>query len=81
MAGVGEQVGTNPAVRGRRTDPAAPGEHADLLSPPVTNGVAEGLNSKILAIKREACGYRNRDHFKTSIYFFCGGLELYPVSS
>jgi len=47
----------------------------------ITNGVAERLNSKIMAIKRKACGYRNRDHFKTAIYFFCGGLDLYPVSS
>ncbi|WP_082139849.1 transposase [Desulfovibrio sp. TomC] len=47
----------------------------------ITNGVAEGLNSKIMAIKRKACGYRNRDHFKTAIYFFCGGLDLYPTSS
>lgn len=47
----------------------------------ITNGVAEGLNSKIMAIRRKACGYRNRDHFKTAIYFFCGGLDLYPVSS
>ena len=47
----------------------------------ITNGVAEGLNSKIMAIKRKACGYRNRDHFKTAIYFVCGGLALYPVSS
>ena len=47
----------------------------------ITNGVAEGLNSKIMAIKRKACGYRNREHFKTAIYFFCGGLDLYPASS
>jgi len=26
----------------------------------------------------QACGYRNREHFKTAIYFFCGGLDLYP---
>ncbi len=44
----------------------------------VTNAVAEGLNSKIMAIKRRACGYRNPEHFKISIYFFCGGLDLYP---
>ena len=44
----------------------------------ITNGVAEGLNSKIMAIKRKACGYRNPENFKTSIYFFCGGLDLYP---
>lgn len=44
----------------------------------VTNAVAEGLNSKIMTIKRKACGYANREHFKTAIYFFCGGLDLYP---
>jgi transposase len=44
----------------------------------ITNGVAEGLNSKIMSIKRRACGYRNKENFKTSIYFFCGGLDLYP---
>jgi transposase len=25
-----------------------------------------------------ACGFRNREHFRTAIYFHCGGLELYP---
>lgn len=44
----------------------------------ITNAVAEGLNSKIMTIKRKACGYRNRENFKTAIYFFCGGLDLYP---
>ena len=41
-------------------------------------GAAKGINSKIMAIKRRACGYRNREHFKTAIYFFCGGLDRYP---
>lgn len=44
----------------------------------ITNAVAEGLNSKIMAIKRRACGYRNKENFKTAIYFFCGGLGLCP---
>lgn len=44
----------------------------------ITNAVAEGLNSKIMAIKRMAGGYRNKENFKTAIYFFCGGLDLYP---
>jgi transposase len=44
----------------------------------ITNAVAEGLNSKIMAIKRKAGGYRNKENFKTAIYFFCGGLQLYP---
>lgn len=45
---------------------------------PITNGVAEGLNSKIMTIKRRACGFRNKQHFKTAVYFYCGGLNLYP---
>jgi transposase len=45
---------------------------------PITNGVAEGLNSKIMSIKRKAGGFRNPQHFTTAIYFHCGGLDLYP---
>ena len=26
-----------------------------------------------------AYGFRNLEHFKTAIYFHCGGLQLYPV--
>jgi transposase len=44
----------------------------------ITNAVAEGINSKIMAIKRRVGGYRNVENFKTAIYFYCGGLELYP---
>ncbi len=45
---------------------------------PITNGVAEGLNSKIMSVKRKAGGFRNPDHFTIAIYFHCGGLDLYP---
>jgi transposase len=44
----------------------------------VTNAVAEGLNSKIMSIKRRAGGFRNPENFKTAIYFHSGGLSLYP---
>jgi transposase len=47
---------------------------------PITNAVTEGLNSKIQTIKKMAYGFRNREHFKTAIYFHCGGLQLYPVT-
>ena len=42
----------------------------------LTNAVAEGLNSKIMAIKRRAGGYRNVVNFKDVIYFDCGSLRL-----
>jgi transposase len=44
----------------------------------ITNSVAEGMNSKIMSLKRRVGGYRNRENFKTAIYFYCGGLDLYP---
>ena len=46
----------------------------------ITNAVSEGLNSKIQTIKKMACGFRNRDNFKTAIFFHCGGLDLYPAT-
>ena len=46
----------------------------------VTNAVAEGLNSKIQTIKKMAYGFRNPEHFKTAIFFHCGGLQLYPAT-
>ncbi|MGM7668514.1 ISL3 family transposase [Microbacterium sp. A93] len=47
---------------------------------PITNAGAEGLNSRIQAIRVSARGYRNREHFKTAIYFHLGGLQLYPAT-
>ena len=44
----------------------------------ITNAVAEGMNSKIMSIKRRVGGFRNRQNFKTAIFFHCGGLNLYP---
>jgi transposase len=44
----------------------------------ITNAVAEGMNRKIMSIKRRVGGYRNREQFKTASYFYCGGLDLYP---
>jgi transposase len=46
----------------------------------VTNAVSEGVNAKIQRIKKMAYGFRNREHFKTAIFFHCGGLDLYPAT-
>ena len=43
-----------------------------------TNAASESMNAKIQRIKRMACGYRNRDRFRTAILFHLGGLDLYP---
>ena len=47
----------------------------------LTSATAEGLNSRIQAIRVAARGYRNREHFKTAIYFHLGGLDLYPTAA
>lgn len=46
---------------------------------PVTSAAAEGLNSAIQQIKTRGRGYRNRDNFKTAIFFKLGGLDLHPA--
>lgn len=43
-----------------------------------TNATAESLNAKIQGLKRNACGFRNRERFRNAILFHCGGLDLYP---
>jgi len=44
----------------------------------LTNAGLEGINAVIQGIKKTARGFRNAEHFKTAIYFHCGGLDLYP---
>jgi len=45
---------------------------------PISNAVAEGLNSKIQTVKSNARGYRSFDGFRNSILFYCGGLHMTP---
>jgi transposase len=45
----------------------------------VTNAAAESHNAKIQWIKKQACGFRNRERFRNAIYFHLGGLDLYPA--
>lgn len=44
-----------------------------------TNATLEGINSKIQGLVKKAYGYRNKERFKTDIFFHCGGLNLYPA--
>ncbi|MDD2763765.1 MAG: ISL3 family transposase [Opitutaceae bacterium] len=43
---------------------------------PITNALTEGFNSRIQAIKADACGFRRFANYRTRILFFCGKLEL-----
>jgi transposase len=45
----------------------------------ITNAGVEALTATIQWVKKTARGFRNVEHFKTAIYFHCGGLDLYPT--
>ncbi|MEA3241529.1 MAG: transposase, partial [Pseudomonadota bacterium] len=46
----------------------------------ITNGILEGINTKVQLAKRRARGYRNINNFKNMIYFLCGKLKFgYPL--
>ena len=47
----------------------------------ISNGPAEGFNSRIQSIKSAARGFRNFNNYRTRILFFCGKLELLPQNS
>jgi transposase len=48
------------------------------LRHPITNATSESINSKIQWVKYTARGFRNKENFRTAIYFHCGGLDLAP---
>jgi transposase len=45
-----------------------------------TNAAAESVNSRIQRVKRMACGFRNRERFRSAIYFHLGGLDMSPAT-
>lgn len=46
----------------------------------ISNGVLEGINTKIQLAKRRARGFRNTHNFINMIYFLCGKLKFdYPL--
>lgn len=47
----------------------------------ITNAGLEAVNATIQWVKKTARDFRNVDHFKTAIYFHCGGLDLYPLET
>ena len=46
----------------------------------ISNGPVEGINSQIETLWKSACGYRNKERFRSVILFHLGGLNLYPVT-
>jgi transposase len=51
----------------------------NFIKSQITNGILEGINSKIQLAKKRARGYRNLNNFINMVYFLCGKLKLsYP---
>ena len=46
---------------------------------PISNGVSEGLNSKIQFIKSAARGFHSFKSYRIRILFYCGKLDMKPV--
>ncbi len=44
----------------------------------ITNAVADGINSKIMSIKRRASSYRSIKNFKKTVLLYCSRLDLNP---
>jgi len=44
----------------------------------VTNAISEAKNARIQWLKKMACGFRNRDRFRSAILFHFGGLSMMP---
>lgn len=45
----------------------------------VTNGVTEGINSKIQTVKAAARGFHKFSSYRTRILFYCGKLNMSPI--
>ena len=43
---------------------------------PITNALTEGFNNRIQVSKSAARGFRNFEHYRIRILFFCGKLDL-----
>jgi hypothetical protein len=76
-ADMGAALAPEAGRRSRTHAQASSCRPARLLCPPHHHAGAEGLNSRIQAIRVSARGYCNRENFKTAIYFHCGGLDPY----
>ncbi len=47
----------------------------------VSNGPVERINNGIKNVNVHALRYRNKQRFATAMYFYLGGLDMYPEGS
>lgn len=74
-----EESGIEPFRKAARTILAHWSGIVNFAKSRLTNGILEGINSKIQLAKKRARGYRNIDNFINMIYFIAGKLNFdYP---
>ena len=81
LAAMGVGLRARAGQEGGGDGPDAPVGHRHINSAVVldaTNGPAEGVNSRIQAVKARCRGFRNQDRFAAAILFHLGGLDLSP---
>ncbi len=60
--------------------PAAVALNSSVASLKAAMGAKKSGCVRRVSTESDAYGFRNREHFKTAIYFHCGGLDLYPTA-
>jgi transposase len=53
----------------------------NYIDHPLTNAVAEGMNSVIQSLKHTARGFRSAANYRIAILFHCGKLSMLPAGS
>lgn len=73
------EAGIQPFIKFSNTIKAHWSGIVNYIESRMTNGILEGINSKIQLIKARARGFRNTSNFISMIYFNCGKLNFdYP---
>jgi transposase len=71
-----EKSAVAPFVKAARTIRAHWSGILNYVRSKITNGILEGINSKVQLAKKRARGYRNKNNFISMILFTCGKLNL-----
>lgn len=73
-----EKVAAPPLIKVAKMLQRHIGRILNYFNNPISNGVSEGLNSKIQFIKSAARGFHSFKSYRTRILFYCGKLDMKP---
>jgi transposase len=74
------ESGIQPMIKAVKTIKAHKSGIMNFIKSKISNGILEGINSKIQLAKKRARGFRNDENFKSMILFIAGKLKFnYPL--